>query len=238
MLRTSFWTLALLALAAGGPAAASELPAFPGAEGYGAGTPGGRGGKVLLVTNLNDSGPGSLRAACATAGPRIIVFRVSGMIDLAKAIQVTEPFVTIAGQSAPGEGICLRGNTFDVATHDAVVRFLRNRAGDQAGKELDAMNVGHGSRRVVMDHCSANWSVDECLSLSGDVQDVTVSWCVIGEALNHSIHHKGGPRLRLSGPRQRGCLVPSQSLDSQHRPQSPPGGQLRQGAVPHLRPAQ
>ena len=179
--------IALIALAAH----AADLPAFPGAEGFGTGTPGGRGGKVIAVTNINDGGQGSLRAACEAQGPRIVVFRVSGVIDLKKAIVVTNPYITIAGQTAPGEGICLRGYTFDVSTHDAVVRFLRTRPGDIAGKEVDAMNIGHGSRRVVVDHCSANWSVDECLSLSGDVQDVTVSWCLIGEALNRSVHKKG-----------------------------------------------
>lgn len=191
--------LALVALAAEavGPAA------FPGAEGFGTHTPGGRGGRVIEVTNLDDAGPGSFRAACEAEGPRIVVFRVAGIIDLEKAIVVRNPYITIAGQTAPGEGICLRGRIFDVSTHDAVVRFLRCRAGDVAGKEIDAINVGHGARRVVLDHCSANWGVDECLSLSGDVADVTVSWCIIGEALNRSVHKKGshgyGTLARASG---------------------------------------
>src|SRR3954454_14429876 len=91
--------------------AASVLPAFPGAEGFGANTPGGRGGKVLFVTTLDDSGPGSLRAACEADGPRIVIFRVSGTIALKRAIVVTKPFLTVAGQSAPGDGICLRDAT-------------------------------------------------------------------------------------------------------------------------------
>lgn len=178
----------MVALAA---AHAADLAAFPGAEGFGTRTPGGRGGRVIAVTNLDDAGPGSFRAACEAEGPRMVVFRVSGIIGLKKSIVVKNPYITIAGQTAPGEGVCLRGHTFDISTHDAVVRFLRSRPGDIAGKEIDAMNIGHGSRRVVVDHCSANWSVDECLSLSGDVQDVTVSWCLIGEALNKSVHKKG-----------------------------------------------
>src|SRR5688572_28204706 len=119
------WLLALMPL--GCIALAADIPAFPGAEGFGSTTPGGRGGKVLFVTNLNDSGEGSLRAACDAKGPRIVVFRVGGIIDLQSPITVREPFLTIAGQSAPGDGICLRGNRFGIRTHDVVVRFLRSR---------------------------------------------------------------------------------------------------------------
>src|ERR1051326_1494169 len=104
-------------LAADAVPAASDLPAFPGAEGFGANTPGGRGGKVIFVTNLNDSGAGSLREACEADGPRIVVFRVSGTIQLRRALTVTMPYLTIAGQTAPGAGICLREYTFCVAAH-------------------------------------------------------------------------------------------------------------------------
>jgi hypothetical protein len=194
---------AMILLACAGALAARDLPAFPGAEGFGATTPGGRGGKVLPVTNLNDSGPGSLRAACEAEGPRIVVFRVDGMIDLKSAIRIRNPYLTLAGQTAPGDGICLRGYEFSNETHDVVVRFLRSRPGDIAGKEVDALDLGHGSRNVVYDHCSANWSVDECLSLSGLVSDVTVQWCLIGESLNRSVHKKGahgyGSLSRASG---------------------------------------
>src|SRR5712692_6968373 len=106
------------------------IPAFPGAEGFGSTTPGGRGGKVTFVTNLNDSGAGSLRAACEAEGPRIVIFRVSGLITLASPITVKSPYLTIAGQTAPGDGICLRNFTFNIATHDVVVRYLRSRLGD------------------------------------------------------------------------------------------------------------
>jgi hypothetical protein len=178
-------------------------PAFPGAEGFGARTPGGRGGRVIAVTNLDDSGPGSFREACASKGPRIVVFRVAGIIDLEKPVVITEPFCTIAGQSAPGDGICLRRSEFKVATHDVVVRFLRSRPGDIGGKEVDAMGVNNGGRDVVFDHASANWSVDECLSPSGDVANVTVQWSIIGESLNKSVHGKGahgyGSLVRATG---------------------------------------
>jgi pectate lyase len=166
-------------------------PAFPGAEGFGARTPGGRGGKVLFVTNLNDSGPGSLREACQAAGPRIIVFRVSGLITLDKPIVVRSPFLTVAGQTAPGDGICLRNSTFVVATHDVVVRYLRTRLGDLKKQDGDCITLAGGARNVVVDHCSATWSLDEAFSLAGDVGDVTVQWCLIAEALNRSKHTKG-----------------------------------------------
>src|SRR3954464_10083935 len=109
--------LPLLALAAPLRAPAADIPAFPGAEGFGANTPGGRGGKVLFVTNLDDSGPGSLRAACEADGPRTVIFRVSGTIALKKPIIITRPFLTIAGQSAPGDGICLRDDCIGIQTH-------------------------------------------------------------------------------------------------------------------------
>jgi len=176
---------------AGVAAWAAEIPAFPGAEGFGATTPGGRRGQVILVTNLNDSGPGSFRAACEAKGPRMVVFRVSGIIDLNGPVEIREPYITIAGQSAPGDGICLRRFGLAIDTHDVVVRFLRSRPGDLAGREVDAMGIGGQSRRVILDHCSASWSVDECLSPSGGIADVTVQWSIISEGLNHSVHHKG-----------------------------------------------
>ncbi len=170
---------------------AAALPAFPGAEGFGAQTAGGRGGKVVYVRNLADSGPGSLRAAVKEKGPRTILFAVSGIIDLKSPVEVQEPYVTIAGQSAPGDGICLRGFGLRVETHDVVIRFLRSRPGDLAGREVDAVSIGGESYNVVVDHSSATWCVDECLSPSGAIRDVTVQWSLIGEALNRSVHGKG-----------------------------------------------
>src|SRR5215471_8426758 len=172
-------------------ACALDIPAFPGAEGFGARTPGGRGGKVIAVTNLNDSGPGSFRAACEAEGCRIIVFRVGGIIDLKSELDVKEPYLTVAAQTAPGDGICLRSFNFLVSTHDVIVRYLRSRPGISSGKEVDAMGVGSGGHNVIFDHCSATWAIDENLSPSGSISNITVQWCIISEALNHSIHHKG-----------------------------------------------
>ncbi len=179
-------------------------PAFPGAEGCGATTPGGRGGRVIEVTNLNDSGPGSLRAACEAEGPRIVVFQVAGLISLEQPIYVRNPFLTLAAQTAPGDGICLRNYALSVATHDVIIRYLRSRAGDQGGRQEDCIDLAHGSSRAILDHCSATWSIDEALSLSGNVKDVTVQWCLIAEALDSSRHPKGehgyGTLGRANGP--------------------------------------
>ena len=180
------------------------VPAFPGAQGFGANTPGGRGGRVIFVTNLNDAGPGSLRAACDADGPRTVIFRVSGLISLASPITVRTPFITIAGQTAPGDGICLRNFTFNIATHDVVVRYLRSRLGDLSAQESDSITLVSGAHDVVLDHCSATWSIDESLSLAGNVSNVTIQWCLIGNALNHSKHAKGdhgyGSLSRANGP--------------------------------------
>ncbi|HET7537837.1 MAG TPA: hypothetical protein VFJ90_15365 [Candidatus Didemnitutus sp.] len=183
---------------------AVALPAFPGAEGFGSTTPGGRGGRVLFVTNLNDSGSGSLRAACEAEGPRMVLFRTSGTIVLKRDITVKSPYLTIAGQSAPGDGICLRDYTLGVATHDVVIRYLRCRLGDESRQQSDSLDILHGASNVIFDHCSATWSVDECLSLSGNVSNVTVQWCLIGESLRQSVHQKGahgyGSLSRANGP--------------------------------------
>jgi pectate lyase len=181
-------------------AAAEGVPAFPGAEGCGAGTPGGRGGRVLFVTNLDDWNPkskkekpieGSLRAAVEAEGPRTIVFRVSGLIELKAALVVTKPYLTMPGQTAPGDGICLKNFPCVVSTHDVIIRHMRFRPGDESGKELDALDV-YGGRDVIFDHCSASWSVDETLSVTGEgCTNVTVQRCMITESLNKSKHTKG-----------------------------------------------
>ena len=169
---------------------AEALPAFPGAEGAGAAALGGRGGRVIAVTNLDDSGPGSLRDACAQEGPRTVVFRVSGLIDLKKSLTIKNGKMTVAGQTAPGDGICLRGAELEVEADGVVLRYLRVRPGDILGKEYDGISVSN-AHRVVIDHCSATWSIDEALSVTGTSDAVTVQWCIIAEALRKSVHHKG-----------------------------------------------
>ena len=147
---------------------------------------------MIPVVNLNDSGPGSLRAACGAQGPRIVIFRVGGIIDLKSPLGVNRPFLTLAGQTALGDGVCLRGYELKVRTHDVIIRHLRSRPGAVSGQEEDAIGVDTGSHDVILDHCSATWAVDENLSPSGSISNITIQWCIIGEGLNHSIHHKGG----------------------------------------------
>jgi hypothetical protein len=167
--------------------------AFPGAEGFGAYTLGGRGGRVYRVTTLEDGGPGSLREAVDAEGPRIIVFDVSGTIRLTKDLIIRRPYVTIAGQTAPGDGICLRDATLTAGTEQVIIRFLRCRLGDEKGRQSDSLNIDPG-RHVIIDHCSASWSLDEALSSSTrypDINDITVQWCFITEALNPEGHGFG-----------------------------------------------
>jgi hypothetical protein len=186
--------VSIVALWIGSSAGALEsIPAFPGAEGFGAGAVGGRGGAVFEVTNLNDSGPGSLREGVEASEPRTIVFRVSGTIPLRKALVVRNPNLTIAGQTAPGDGVCLRDEALQVVADEVVIRYLRVRLGSEAGRPTDSISIGQG-KRVILDHCSASWAVDETLSVStGDdpLDEITVQWCFITESLNDSIHSKG-----------------------------------------------
>ncbi|MCB9941951.1 MAG: pectate lyase [Planctomycetaceae bacterium] len=178
MITTGVWLLLAACTVAAGPV---PVPAFHGAEGFGANTPGGRGGKV----------------------PRIIVFRVSGVIDLRAPLEITTPFITIAGQTAPGGGVCLQRFGCKIETHDVIIRHLRFRRGDAAKKQLDALSV-YKSQNVIIDHCSASWSTDECLSVTGEgCTDVTVQWCLSTESLNESVHAKGshgyGSLIRTDG---------------------------------------
>ena len=174
--------------------------AFPGAEGYGAYAKGGRGGKVLFVTNLNDSGPGSLREAIETKGPRTLIFRVGGIIET-KGLVVSEPYLTIAGQTAPGDGICIKkvsgsGDAFELSgTHDIIVRFLRIRAGNNTSEESSARSANRGdslrvydSDNFIIDHCSSSWGNPETLSASGSVDRYTVQWCIASEGNNQQKH--------------------------------------------------
>lgn len=183
---------------------AAPLPAFPGAEGFGATTPGGRGGRVVEVTTLADDGLGSLRHALREKGPRIVVFRVGGLIQLKKDIVVGEPFVTVAGQSAPGDGICLAGAGLRIATHDVIVRYLRVRVGDDpAGPNPENRDgIGIANREsapyhIVLDHCSVSWAIDENVQLWYPCHDITIQWCLIAESLEKSLHPKGDHGMGL-----------------------------------------
>ena len=166
-----------------------QLLAFPTAEGYGKFTKGGRGGVVYEVTNLNDKGEGSLRAAVEAKEPRTVVFRVSGTIELASAITIKHPFITIAGQTAPGDGICLKNYPLNIGANDVVIRYIRVRLGNGSGEDHDAMS-GRFVKRVIVDHVSATWSVDETMSIY-HCDSLTVQWCIIGESMFNSNHIKG-----------------------------------------------
>lgn len=166
----------------------NRAPAFPGAEGFGKYTIGGRGGKVIEVTNLNDSGPGSFRAACMAEGPRTVVFRVSGTIPLESELKIKNPYLTIAGQTASGDGICIKNYQVNFDTQHMIIRYLRFRPGDEKGKEQDGFG-GNGDH-IIIDHCSVSWGMDETLSIN-KASNLTVQWCLVSESLTKSLHHKG-----------------------------------------------
>ncbi|KEO74256.1 polysaccharide lyase [Anditalea andensis] len=143
----------------------ADIPAFPGAEGGGAYTPGGRGGKIYVVTSLEDSGPGTLREACESGGARTIVFKVAGIIRLNTPISIRAPYVTIAGQTAPGDGVVIAGETFAVDTHDVIIRHMRFRRGETDVTRRDDALGGDPMGNVIIDHCSVSWGLDENLSM-------------------------------------------------------------------------
>ncbi|MBR5820514.1 MAG: polysaccharide lyase [Alistipes sp.] len=151
----------------------AEIPAFPGAEGGGMYTAGGRGGKVLTVTNLNDSGPGSFREACETGGARIIVFNVSGIIKLETPIVVRAPYVTIAGQTAPGDGVCIAGQSFQIDTHDVIIRHMRFRRGETMSWHREDAFGGNPVGNIMIDHCSCTWGLDENISFYRHMYDMS-----------------------------------------------------------------
>ena len=135
----------------------ADIPAFPGAEGGGKYSLGGRGGKIFVVTSLADSGPGTLREACEAGGPRIIVFNVAGEIHLERPIHVVAPYVSIFGQTAPGDGIVVTGQTVEVDTHDVVIRYMRFRRGAMDVAFRDDACGGQGIGNIIYDHCSSSW---------------------------------------------------------------------------------
>ncbi len=149
----------------------AAIPVFPGAEGGGAFTPGGRGGKVVVVTSLADAGPGTLREACETGGARIVVFNVAGIIRLSTPIHLRAPYITIAGQTAPGDGICVTGSSFLIDTHDVVLRHIRFRRGAQDVAFRDDAVGGNPVGNIMIDHVSASWGLDENMSIYRHVYD-------------------------------------------------------------------
>jgi pectate lyase len=188
----------------------SATPAFPGAMGWASATPGGRGGKIIRVINLNADGPGSFKAAVEAKGPRIIVFEVGGQIDLGKtSLEITEPFLTIAGQTAPSPGITLIRGGIDVKSHDIIIRHIRVRTGaagspKRSGWEADAISTV-AAHNVIVDHCTFMWGVDENMSASGPrftgdtveawrkgtSHNITYSYNLAAEGLADSSHPKG-----------------------------------------------
>lgn len=178
---------------------AQNQPAFPSAEGHGKYTVGGRGGVVYEVTNLNDAGEGSLRAAVEASGPRTVVFRVSGTIILNSELKISNPYITIAGQTAPGDGICIRKERLAIGADEVIIRHLRVRPGNEASGRSDAISSRY-TKNVILDHVSASWGSDEVVSIY-HCENVTVQWCLISESIggghrfagiwgsNHSTYH-------------------------------------------------
>lgn len=167
----------------------SQQLAFPDAEGYGKYTVGGRGGAVYEVSNLNDSGQGSLRAAIEASGARTVIFKVSGTIGLLSDLSIRNPYITIAGQTAPGDGITLKGRPLMIRADEVIIRYIRVRLGDESGEATDAISSRY-TNNVILDHVSASWSIDETLSIY-HCKNITVQWCVISESLYKSNHNKG-----------------------------------------------
>ncbi len=184
----------------------AKVPAFPGAEGGGKFSFGGRGGKVFVVTNLADSGPGTLREACEAAGPRIVIFNVAGIIHLKMPIFIEAPYITIDGHTAPGDGVCIADNGLVDNAHDVVIRYLRLRRGNLDVFNRHGVHYGNPIGNIILDHLSASWGQDQNLdtyrhmyqptnggpALKLPSVNVTIQWCITSEALNTYNHAFGG----------------------------------------------
>jgi hypothetical protein len=218
---------------AGGEAKSQK--AFPGAEGWGAVTAGGRGGKVIRVTNLNPSGPGSLAEACAMEGPRIVVFEVSGVIR--GNIRITKPFITIAGQTAPGAGITIDGmiSSYDHGVHDVIIRHLRVRRNRDKGSGGDCIQIGGlgpkktGTYNIILDHLSLSWGNDEIIDLY-HAHDVTVQWCSVEESDDQG-HTKGAHNFGIiSAAENNGAVSVHHNLWAHHARRVPCMAPYRENA--------
>ena len=209
--------------------AAKSLRSFPGAEGFGTTTPGGRGGRVVRVTNLNDSGTGSLRWALTQRGPRTVVFATGGIITLKDEIRIRSSHLTVAGQTAPGDGIVIRGARLSVQASDVIIRGLRFRPGAGPGQDpngRDGISIGRlGSKveRVVVDHCSMSWAIDENASTWYPVRNITFSNNLIAEALHDSLHPQG--------PHSKGLLIGGNWFEGAPVPRGTPPAAVRVSVI-------
>jgi len=190
------------------PSASAQLPVIPGASGFGIDTGAGRGGRIIRVTNLNEYGAGSLRAALEASGPRVVIFDVSGTVFLTDHIRITHPWITVAGQTAPSPGITVAGAGLQVITHDVLIQHLRVRPGDLANgptpHDRDALAIlsdpqtGAPTYNVVIDHCSFSWALDETVSTwYGNVRDVTLRYSIVSEGLANATHPYGSHSMGL-----------------------------------------